>query len=130
MAFERPTARVGEAAVLARHGASAMIDVSDGLALDLVRLCEASHTGARVTLASLPLGPGATLDDALAGGEDYELLAAVPGDAVAAAASELRETFGVPLAEIGVIIEEGVSVIDSDGRERPLEAVGWDHFGG
>ncbi len=48
---DRPVARVGEAQALARHGATAMIDISDGLGLDLSRLCAASGVGARVALA-------------------------------------------------------------------------------
>lgn len=126
----RPLARVGEASVLARYGATAMIDVSDGLALDLSQLCTASGAGARIDVASVPIEAGATLEDALSGGEDYELLATLPDeDAAAAARRELREQFGVSLNEIGRIIDGGdVVAVDADGRERPLEAKGWDHF--
>ena len=53
-ALFRPVARVGEAAVLARNGATAMIDVSDGLSLDLSRVCLASGVGARINLARYP----------------------------------------------------------------------------
>jgi thiamine-monophosphate kinase len=126
---ERPVARVGEAQVLARHGVTAMIDVSDGLALDLSRLCRASGTGARVDLTAVPVAASATLDEAVAGGEDYELLAAIPSDGVAAAASDVRELFGVALTAIGVIIEGDIVGIGADGSEAPLEARGWDHFG-
>ena len=92
----RPTARVGEAGVLARFGATAMIDVSDGLTLDLSRLCAASGVGARVRLADVPIGPAASLDEALGGGEDYELVATLPDAARAGAArEELDEAFGV-----------------------------------
>lgn len=125
----RPTPRVGEAGVLASHGATAMIDVSDGLALDLSRLCTASGAGARVELARIPTHRAATFEEALAGGEDYELIAALPSaDAVAAARRQLADAFGVPLAEIGGIIEEGLVAVDERGEERPLEAEGWDHF--
>lgn len=125
----RPTPRVGEAGVLASHGATSLIDVSDGLALDLARLCEASEVGARVDLAGVPVHPAATFDEAVAGGEDYELLGTVPsGDAVAAARSQLAEAFGVPLAEIGRIIETGLVAVEPEGTERPLEPEGWDHF--
>src|SRR5438046_951279 len=51
---ERPAPRVGEAPVLARNGATAMIDVSDGLTRDLVRICEASGVGVRLDLATVP----------------------------------------------------------------------------
>jgi thiamine-monophosphate kinase len=106
-----------------------MIDVSDGLALDLSRLCDASGAGARVELARVPIHPAATLGEALGGGEDYELLATLPSaDAVVAASRQLADAFGVPLAEIGGIIEEGLVAVDERGEERPLEAEGWDHF--
>ncbi len=128
--YARPTPRVGEAGVLARFGATAMIDVSDGLALDLSRLCAASGVGALVRLADVPIGPGASLDDALGGGEDYELIATLPDATTAeAAGQELDEAFGVPLAEIGVIVDEpGLVAVDAAGGQTPLAAAGWDHF--
>jgi thiamine-monophosphate kinase len=126
---ERPTARVGEAHVLARHGATAMLDVSDGLALDLSRLCRASGVGARVELAAVPVARTATLDEALGGGEDYELLATMPAGAVDAAAAELDELFGVALTRLGAIIEEGIVAVAPDGSEATIGAQGWDHFG-
>jgi thiamine-monophosphate kinase len=126
----RPVARVGEGGVLAAHGATAMMDVSDGLAIDLSRLAAASGTGATVVLGDVPVAGGATLDDALDGGEDYELLATIPDDAaVEAARMELKEAFGVPLTEIGRIVDGGgLTGVEADGTERPLEATGWDHF--
>jgi thiamine-monophosphate kinase len=126
----RPTARVGEGGVLAAHGATAMMDVSDGLTIDLARLARASRVGATVALGDVPVADGATLEDALGGGEDYELLAALPDDeAVEAARGELKEGFGVPLTQIGRIVDgEGLTAIEPDGTERPLEPAGWDHF--
>jgi thiamine-monophosphate kinase len=126
----RPAARVGEGGVLAARGATAMMDVSDGLAIDLSRLARASGAGATVVLGDVPVAGGATLDDALGGGEDYELLATLPDDAaVEAARTELKEAFGVPLAEIGRIIDgQGLTAVDADGTEHPLEPTGWDHF--
>ena len=126
----RPIARVGEGGVLARHGVTAMMDVSDGLTIDLSRLARASGVGAEVVLDDVRVAAGATIDDALGGGEDYELLATIP-DVVAAdaARTELKEAFGVALTEIGRIVEgEGLTAIGSDGAKSPLEATGWDHF--
>jgi thiamine-monophosphate kinase len=134
----RPVPRVGEAAILAAHGVTSMMDVSDGLAIDLSRLCRASGTGVRVETARIPVHPAATLAEALGGGEDYELLATLPDTtgAVEATRSELREAFGVSLSDIGVIIEgtseaEGggaLVAVDEDGTEGPLAIEGWDHF--
>ena len=126
----RPAARVGEGGVLAAHGATAMMDVSDGLGIDLSRLARASAAGATVVLGDVPVAGGATLDDALGGGEDYELLATLPDEAaVEAARTELKEAFGVPLAEIGRIVDGGgLTAVESDGTERPMEPTGWDHF--
>lgn len=130
MRHVRPTARVGEAGVLVRCGVTAMIDVSDGLTLDLSRLCAASGVGARVRLADVPVGPAATVGDALGGGEDYELLAALPdAAAVDAARAELAEAFGVPLTEVGELTAEpGMVAVDAAGHEDALVPSGWDHF--
>jgi thiamine-monophosphate kinase len=126
----RPIARVGEAAVLARSGASAMIDVSDGLGIDLGRLCRASGVGAAVRLSDLPVDPAATPDEALGGGEDYELVATLPSEAsVAAATDELHTTFGVALTRIGYIVAgEGVTVRGPDGMSTSMTEEGWDSF--
>jgi thiamine-monophosphate kinase len=112
-----------------------MLDVSDGLAIDLSRLCRASGVRARVEVAHVPVHPASTVHEALGGGEDYELLATLPGpEAVAGAAKDVHEGFGVSLSDIGVIIEGegaesgGLVGVDEDGTERPLAIEGWDHF--
>ena len=125
--FMRPTARIGEAAVLARDGARSMIDVSDGLTLDLSRLCEAGGVGARIDAARLPIHEAATLEDALGGGEDYEVLATVADGSDAS--TEMRRTFGVELSSIGVITEaRGLVLVDTAGNERTVDPAGWDPF--
>ena len=70
-AYRRPLPRLEEGRAARRAGASAMIDVSDGLALDLDRLCRASGVG--VVLEDLPVADGATATEAMGGGDDYEL---------------------------------------------------------
>jgi thiamine-monophosphate kinase len=136
----RPTARVGEGQTLAQCGATAMMDLSDGLAKDLPRLCRESGVGASVRLAALPVAAGlghlaevVTLDPlrlALAGGEDYELLATLPKESVGAATTKLKQRFGTPLTVIGEIAM-GTSLVAvlPDGSEEPMPAGGWDHFG-
>jgi thiamine-monophosphate kinase len=135
---ERPPARVGEGQALAAAGATAMIDVSDGLALDLARLCEESETGARVRLPDLPVATGLVdlaamtaadpLDLVLHGGEDYELLATIPSEAVDEARRALVERFGTRLTTIGEVTKESGLIAIRDGSESPLEPRGWDHF--
>jgi thiamine-monophosphate kinase len=138
-ALDRPTARVGEGQTLAGAGATAMLDLSDGLSTDLGRLCAESGVGAAVDLAAVPVEPAleplgaaigvAPLDLALAGGEDYELLATIAPEAAAGAAASIQERFGTALTDIGEIrATGGVVAIAADGTEFPLEPRGWDHF--
>jgi thiamine-monophosphate kinase len=138
-ALARPVARVGEAQVLARSGATAMIDLSDGLTKDLSRLCRASGVGARVTLGAVPvaesLSEGAdalgldALELALSGGEDYELLATMPAGGVDTARNAIRDGFGTALADVGEIVEgSGLIAVDAQGHASALEPAGWDHF--
>ncbi len=68
----RPQARVAEGRAARRGGATAMIDVSDGFALDLRRLAQASGVGVR--LEEVPVARGATQAEAMGGGDDYELI--------------------------------------------------------
>lgn len=128
---DRPEARVGEAQLLARHGATAMIDVSDGLTLDLSRVCEASGVGAVIRVDRLPAGPRALPEEVLGGGEDYELVATMPSsEAVEAAREALDAAFGAPLTRIGhIVATPGLVAVDEGGGERPLAVTGWDHFG-
>jgi thiamine-monophosphate kinase len=116
--------------------ATAGIDVSDGLAQDAGHLAKASRCCARLELARIPLSPAydrltADLDDrwapALAGGEDYELLLAVPAPLLRSAQSAAAEV-GAHLHEIGALVAgTGVVVVDADGSERPSPP-GWRHF--
>jgi thiamine-monophosphate kinase len=139
-ALERPVARVGEGQALVQAGATAMMDLSDGLALDLSRLCKESGVGAVVRVQDLPVAPAVrelagvlevdTLELALHGGEDYELLAALPPNRVEEAQRTLGERLGTPLTEIGEVTEESL-VLDTGARgQEPLQPRGWDHFAG
>jgi thiamine-monophosphate kinase len=138
-AHDRPVARVGEGQTLAQSGATAMIDISDGLAMDLGRICRESGVAAAISLAELPVALGLRdlmevmpIDPvalALEGGEDYELLATLPQSAVSPTGGKLAERFGTQLTDIGEIREgDGLVAIEADGKERPLEPRGWDHF--
>lgn len=124
-AFLSPRARLDLSDELARV-ASAAIDISDGLLQDLGHLCKASHVGARIESALLPLFPGATelarayavdpLMLALEGGEDYELLFT--------SALDVRWA-----TRIGTIEAGSIRVFDADGSER-MSGRGFDHFAG
>jgi thiamine-monophosphate kinase len=112
----RVTPRLTEGAALAET-ATAMLDISDGIAEDVRRLARSSGTGATVHLGDLPRSPGASVEEAACGGEDYELLAALPPDA------------GVPaFATVVGCLTEGpdVLLLDDAGVHRDLH--GWDHF--
>ncbi len=137
-AFARPVARVGEGQTLQQAGATAMMDISDGLAKDLSRLCAESGVGARIELGRVPVAPALRpaaevlgldpLELALSGGEDYELLATIDVTNLELARRELEERFGVTLTDVGVIIEEGLLAVRPTGETAPLEPKGWDHF--
>jgi thiamine-monophosphate kinase len=102
-----------------RLKASAAMDLSDGLSIDLARLCEASHVSAAITAP--PRFPGASLEQALHGGEDYELLFTVRPHTKVTAVFE-----GLPLTRIGSIHSGVAGRVLLDGA--PLEPLGYDHF--
>lgn len=99
---------------LRRLRATACMDLSDGLSLDLHRLALASGVSAQIDAA--PVAPGATLDQALHGGEDYELLFALP--------PLKRPPQGS--IRIGALLDGKPGVVRYQGR--PLKAHGWDPF--
>ena len=99
--------------------ATAAIDLSDGLSLDLRRLCLASGVAAEIEAP--PRFPGATPEHALHGGEEYELLFTVR------AGARVPARFGgLPLTRIGTIVRGPAGEIRLEGK--PLPALGYDHF--
>jgi thiamine-monophosphate kinase len=103
----------------ARLRATAAMDLSDGLSLDLHRLCLASGLSAEIQPP--PRFPGATWEQALHGGEDYELLFTAP-----ARAGVPRRFEGLPLTRIGAMRLGRPGAVELDGA--PLEPLGYDHF--
>lgn len=123
-----PQPRIAQGMWLRRKGtASAAIDVSDGLSTDLTHLCEESGVAAEIDTALLPLGDGASLEHALNGGEDYELLFTA-----SAGARVPRAVAGVRVTRIGRITRRraGVAPVTLLAGESiaPLEPRGWEHF--
>src|SRR5205807_2070924 len=79
--------------------ASAMIDISDGLSVDLAHICQESRVDGVVRLQAIPIAKGADLSLALHGGEDYELLFTAPKSATVP-----KRVGSVPITEIGEIL--------------------------
>lgn len=120
--------------------ATACIDVSDGIGLDLTRLCRANGVGARVEESSLPIHPGVLAwgrawernptELALTGGEDYELLFTAPNDETVEA---LRTSQDIAVTKIGEVTgavtgEATLELVRRNGDVEPVSASGWDHF--
>lgn len=115
----RPEPRIGAGISLRRLRASACMDLSDGLSLDLARLCREAQVSADIT--AIPVARGAILSEALHGGEDYELLfTAPPKKKVPARLGSL------PVTRIGIITLGNPGRVRLDGH--PLDAKGFDHF--
>lgn len=126
--FVRPAPRVAEARWLRDRGARAMIDLSDGLVADATHLAAASVVRCTIDADRVPRHASATeAMDPLVGGEEYELLVALPPGQGDSRGSEFKDRFGIPLTRIGVLeAGEGVRVV-KDGR--PVEVAGaFRHF--
>jgi thiamine-monophosphate kinase len=138
----RPQPQLAAAPVLAGAGATAMIDVSDGLATDLGHIAAASKVSIGLKAGEIPLVPGvrevaaATGQDplafALAGGEDYVLALTIPQDRFEHADTALIEATGFELLAVGAVGEAaggevGVTVLGEDGTGL-LSPPGHDHF--
>lgn len=134
----RPRPNVAAAKALAGYGASAMIDISDGLAIDLDRLMDASRKGCSVTSDSLPVDPDVLvlrdalsggvfdpLEAAIVGGEDFEILCTLDVDRFEAASRAVRAE-GSTLTSIGVVTGSDRTI-----DERSLEewkGKSWEHL--
>jgi thiamine-monophosphate kinase len=127
--FPQPQCALGR--FLSEHRlASAMMDLSDGLSIDLRRLCDASGVGATLFANQIPTPPIPGGEDALGlallGGEDYQLLFTVP----AAKCAKIPRHFGkIPLHCIGEVrASRGINLVTPGGRTVPVETHGYDHF--
>ncbi len=123
-----PNPRLEQGLLLRRRSlATAAIDISDGLSTELAHLAAASGVGIEVNAAQIPLSAGATLDQALHGGEDYELLFTAPPSARLP-----RSIQAVPVTVIGRVLaprrsQPTITLVDGE-RRLPLTPRGWEHF--
>jgi thiamine-monophosphate kinase len=134
----RPEPRTRLGLLLGRtRAASACMDLSDGLADAVRQVAEASGTGARIEAASLPIHPGAArwfadkaqdaVHESLAGGDDYELLFAVPKRRRGRLRGVVRQARGLTITRIGELTADRAIMLDRHGTLEPLPE-GFVHF--
>jgi thiamine-monophosphate kinase len=123
--FVRPAPRIREAQWLAVAGATAAIDISDGLSGDAGHLAAASGVRIAIDVDAIPCAPGADASTALRSGEEYELLVTTR---TAFDQRAFLKEFGLPLTRVGEV-EEGEPGVDLIiGGERVAPPAGYDHF--
>lgn len=122
--YARPRPRLAEGQLARALGATAMIDVSDGLAADVRHLAASSAVGAVLDPGSIPLATDATLDDALGGGEDYELIFTLSAEAV----PDAVEAFSAAGLRRPTVVGRCTSqASELQLGDKALPAVGWEH---
>ena len=134
LVHRRPRPHVAEGQTLVANGVGSAMDVSDGLADDLAKLCLASGVAANIRAEKVPADPALKsvfgkdwLDLALYGGEDYVLLFTAPPEMMRTAIDRLPASAAV----IGEITDGNpgtVTILDAGGSPRLRSGAGWDHF--
>ena len=135
--YRVPQPRTALAEIVSEY-ASAAMDVSDGLAGDLTKLCGVSGVSAVIDLDSIPLSDVARdllsrgiaeIETLIAGGDDYEILCTLPEDRIEAFVQAVRDA-GVAISSIGTVVAGSAvpKFIDGEGREIALERLSYSHF--
>ena len=139
-AHYRPNPRVDLAGVIVDAGAECAMDISDGLLLDLERICVASGVDAVVHSDRVPAEPAleraypaVATELALTGGEDYELVYVADAETIANVNAAQPEDAAPDFGIVGEIVprrgsDATVTVLDENGSEVEFDAKGWDHF--
>ncbi|WP_225669248.1 thiamine-phosphate kinase [Bradyrhizobium hereditatis] len=135
--YRVPQPHVAMAGIISDH-ASASMDVSDGLAGDLAKLCGVSGVSAVIDVGQVPLSGAARdlvsrgvvgLETLITGGDDYEILCTVAEDRIEAFA-EAAQRVGIPVSSIGTVVAGSTApkFVDREGREIALERLSYSHF--
>ena len=124
--FACPVPRLTEARWLEERGARAAIDISDGLVADAAHVARASGVTIALDERAVPCVAGVVVDEALASGEEYELLVAIP-PSFAVSPKEFERQFGIPLTAIGVVEVAGNEPVTLRGSAGAASA-GHDHL--
>lgn len=125
---KRPEAQVAEGEWLGRRGeVHAMMDLSDGLASDLVHILERSGVGAEIDVERVPVAAGADLEAALCGGEDYKLLLTACGEGAETLRRDFEAYFRRPLYPVGRIVASADPLVRWLRCGRPF-AADWHGF--
>jgi thiamine-monophosphate kinase len=133
-AFARPEPRLTEGRLLVDQGVTAGMDISDGLVADLGHICQSSQVGAVIEIERLPIRLEAeaafgekSIEMALSGGEDYQLLFTT----TPAVFQRARQASAYPITAIGEITAENAGQVilkDNEGKRSRPRQTGWDHF--
>ena len=131
-AFLHPCPRLAEGQLLVAQGVKTAIDISDGLISDLNQICKSSQVGARIEIDRVPIQPTVkanlshkSLELALSGGEDYELLFTARAEVI----DKVKGATSCPITVIGEIVaDKKITLVDSQGNPFNLGKTGWEHF--